>query len=96
MRSVKISGMSRLVGLLYSSIDGNLCTSALRQARRQPAERLLFHQRFAERHVDAAFDLPARQRRIERAADVVRDPDARHGESSPVSGSTSTSTIAAV
>src|SRR6185503_13621500 len=26
--SVKISGMSRLVGLLYSRIDGNLCTSA--------------------------------------------------------------------
>src|ERR1051325_10611027 len=27
--AVNISGMSSVVGLLYSSIDGNLCTSAL-------------------------------------------------------------------
>ena len=52
----------------------------VRQPRRQPAKRLLLHQRFAEAHVDAALDLSAHERRIERAADVVRDPHARHGD----------------
>ena len=42
---------------------------------RQPAELLLLHQRLAERHVDTAFDLAADERRVQRAADVVRDPD---------------------
>ena len=56
----------------------------VRQPRRQPAERLFFHQRFADSHVHAAFDLAARERRIDRAADVVRDPDARHGDPASV------------
>jgi hypothetical protein len=53
-----------------------------RQPRREAPERLLLHQRFAESHVDAAFDLPARERGIDRAADVVRDPHAGHGDPS--------------
>ena len=55
-----------------------LVHQGVRELRRQPAERLFLHQRFAERHVDAAFDLTSDERRIERTADVVRDPDARH------------------
>ena len=87
------SGMSSVVGLLYSSIDGNLCTSAPR-ASRQPAVDLLFHQRLAQAHVDAALDLAADQRRVDRAADVVRDPDPWDGDPAGAR-STSTSTTAA-
>ena len=48
------------------------------QARRQAPEFLLLHERFPERHVDAAFDLSADKGRVQRAADVVCDPDTRH------------------
>ena len=54
----------------------------VREARRQPPERLLLHQRLAEAHVDAALDLAAHQHRIERLADVVGDPHPRHRRSS--------------
>src|SRR4051812_13801398 len=47
---------------------------------RQAAEGLLLHQRLAKAHVDAADYLAARKRGIERAADVVRDPDLRHAD----------------
>ena len=43
------------------------------------AELLLLHQRFAEGHVDAAFDLPFHQHRVQRAADVVGQPDSLDG-----------------
>ena len=39
------------------------------------AEDLLFHQGLAESHVHAALDLALDQERIDRAPDVVRDPD---------------------
>src|SRR2546425_66047 len=51
-----------------------------RELGRQPAKDLLFHQRFGKAHVHAALDLPARQHRVDGAADVVRDPDLRHGD----------------
>ena len=77
--------MSSVVGLLYSSIDGNLCTSALRELRRQAAEHLLLHQRLAEAHVDAALDLPARQHRVERCGRcrARSRPSARGSSRSP-------------
>ncbi len=34
-----------------------------------------FHQDFAQTHIDAAFNLAHHQQRIDRFADVVRDPD---------------------
>src|SRR5712692_1287954 len=40
----------------------------------------LFHKDFAEPHVDAAFDLAQHQHRIDRFADVMRDPDALDGD----------------
>ena len=39
------------------------------------AKRLLLHERFAEAHVHAAFDLAFHEQRVDRASDVVRDPD---------------------
>ena len=39
------------------------------------AEHLLLHQDLAEAHVDRALDLPFDEQRVQRAADVVRDPD---------------------
>jgi len=48
---------------------------------RQAPEFLLFHESFAEPHVHAALHLPARERRIECAANVMRDPDL--GNSNP-------------
>ena len=50
----------------------------VRQSFRQAPERLLFHQRLAQAHVDRAFDLAARQHRIQRASYVVGDPDLRN------------------
>src|SRR5437773_8683133 len=44
-----------------------LFRSRVRKALGQPAEFLFFHQRFAEPHVNAAFDLAAHQSRVERA-----------------------------
>src|SRR5260370_20447856 len=38
------------------------------------AEGLLFHERFAEPHVHAAFDLALDQQRVDRATYVVSDP----------------------
>ena len=51
-----------------------------RQLRRQATIGLLLHERLAEPHVDRAFDLAARQDRVDRAPDVVRDPDLRHAQ----------------
>ena len=68
----------------------------VREPRRQPAERLLLHQRLAEAHVDAALDLPAHQRRVERRGRCRARSTRAAPRSSPVSGSTSTSTTAAV
>ena len=55
-----------------------LVDERVRQTRRQAAECLFFHQRLAQSHVDAAFDLSAHERRIERASHIVRNPHARH------------------
>ena len=46
------------------------------------AKRLLFHERLAKTHVDAALDLPFDQQRIDRAADVMGDPDPVHVDES--------------
>src|SRR5260370_7840383 len=43
---------------------------------------LLFHERFPEPHVNAALDLAAHQRRVQRASNVVRDPNLRNGDPS--------------
>ena len=61
-----------------------LVDERVRELRRQPAERLLLHQRFAEPHVHAAFNLAAHERRIERTSDVVSDPHARDDDPSGV------------
>src|SRR5207248_1449985 len=45
---------------------------------RRSSDLLLFHQRFAEPHVDAAFHLPAHQRRVEGPPDVMGHPDFPH------------------
>src|SRR5207302_3949991 len=39
------------------------------------AKRLLLHERFAEAHVHAAFDLAFHEQWVDRTSDVVRDPD---------------------
>src|SRR6266851_4156445 len=59
---------------------GELVHQCMRKFFRKAPELLLFHQRFAEPHVDAALDLAAHKRRIERAADVVRDPNLWNGD----------------
>src|SRR5215469_3845366 len=47
----------------------------VREAFREPAKFLLFHQGFAEAHVNAALHLAAYQRGVERATDIVRNPN---------------------
>src|SRR6266513_3684523 len=62
-----MTGASSAVGLLYSSNEGNLCKSE--------AERLLFHQRLAQGHVDTALHLADDQHGVVGTADIVSDPD---------------------
>ena len=46
-----------------------------RQVAGESAERLLLHHRFAQTHVDRALDLPQDENRVDRASDVVSDPN---------------------
>src|SRR5882762_672856 len=54
---------------------GELVHQRMRKFLRKAPELLFFHECFTETHVDAAFDLAAHQRRIQRTADVMRNPD---------------------
>ncbi len=54
---------------------GELVYQRRGQLLRQTTERLLLHHGLSEPHVDAAFDLPECENRVERTADIVRDPD---------------------
>ena len=53
-------------------------TSARESLGGQAAKHLFFHERLGQAHVDAALDLPAREHRVDGAADVMGDPDLRH------------------
>src|SRR3989442_1301138 len=88
-RNVWISGVSRVVGLLYSRSDGFLCTPLRKiwpsmspttlETRRilvhALAEDLAFHERLADAHVHRALDLTLGEQRVQRATEIVSDPD---------------------
>src|SRR6267142_1164286 len=72
-------------GALVFQHGGKFVHQGVGESFGETAEFLLFHEGFAEAHVDAALDLTSDERRVESAADVVGDPDfwdgdpARHG-----------------
>src|SRR6202158_468189 len=59
---------------------GELVHQRMRKSFRKAPEFLLFHERFTESHVDAAFDLAAHKSGVQRAADVMRDPNPWNGD----------------
>ena len=86
LRAVRTLGVDGLddEGLDLGHVEkgGRLVFEHRRPLVQALAKRLLFHQRLAEAHVDAPFDLPFDQERVDGAAHVMGDPDPIHRDQS--------------
>src|SRR5260370_75359 len=67
-------------GALVLQDRRKLVHQRMRKFLGKAGELRLFHEGIAEPYVDAAFDLAAHQRRVQRASDVVRNPYLRNGD----------------